>query len=421
MVKPSMYVPNHELILAFYLPPQQWLPPQPASERYADPERDDFYIEDESGRVRLVGDALAPDGYLRSSLVTGVVVAILGTETRSGDFEVADAIFAGVPSETDAAAANGSVVTKDEESMDVDADGNEGWVAVVSGLEIEPARSSIQAESNTVNGKVTVEGGADEQMLGYAARELRLMMLTDWLLGMAGDDQTSSRICSLVIAGNSVAPLGKMDEDRATGPRSGPSGPPASKNAYPTSSLDDFLADLTASMHVHILPGERDPTSMAMPQQPIHFALLPKSAQYCGLHRETNPAWFGVGGKRFLGSSGQNIDDIFKYMVETDQDARLDAACHTLDWSHVAPTAPDTLTCYPLNDRDPFLIEAAPDVYFIGNQDRFATRLYRSSDGHQIRVVLVPQFSLTGCVVLVNPKTLACKLVEVGGPAFVDA
>jgi DNA polymerase delta subunit 2 len=46
---------------------------------------------------------------------------------------------------------------------------------------------------------------------------------------------------------------------------------------------------------------------------------------------------------RFLGSSGQNINDIFKYMVEQDEEARIQAACNTLDWGHLAPTAPDTL------------------------------------------------------------------------------
>lgn len=53
-------------------PKQQYLPPQPPSEKYVDPEQDEYFIEDESGRVRLVGDAIAPDGYLRSSLVTGM-------------------------------------------------------------------------------------------------------------------------------------------------------------------------------------------------------------------------------------------------------------------------------------------------------------------------------------------------------------
>lgn len=43
---------------------------------------------------------------------------------------------------------------------------------------------------------------------------------------------------------------------------------------------------------------------------------------------------------RFLGTSGQNLDDIYKYL---ESDDRLEMAMSMLRWSHIAPTAPDTL------------------------------------------------------------------------------
>ena len=43
---------------------------------------------------------------------------------------------------------------------------------------------------------------------------------------------------------------------------------------------------------------------------------------------------------RFLGMSGQNLDDIFKYVPS---DSRLDLAQSMIEWAHIAPTAPDTL------------------------------------------------------------------------------
>lgn len=103
-----------------------------------------------------------------------------------------------------------------------------------------------------------------------------------------------------------------------------------------------------------------------------------------------------------MGTSGQNVDDIYKYAIEEDNEARLRCACRTLDWGHVAPTAPDTLgehalifnhtvlpdwmtdvcifsveACYPLADRDPFLIEDCPDIYFVGNQPMFGSKIYQ--------------------------------------------
>ena len=42
-----------------------------------------------------------------------------------------------------------------------------------------------------------------------------------------------------------------------------------------------------------------------------------------------------------------------------------------LNWRHLAPTAPDTLTCYPYHDCDPFILQSAPHVMFVGNQPEF--------------------------------------------------
>lgn len=43
---------------------------------------------------------------------------------------------------------------------------------------------------------------------------------------------------------------------------------------------------------------------------------------------------------RFLGTSGQNIDDLEKY---SDAKDRLEFVERTLRWRHLAPTAPNTL------------------------------------------------------------------------------
>ena len=47
------------------------------------------------------------------------------------------------------------------------------------------------------------------------------------------------------------------------------------------------------------MSGETDPTEPTMPQQPLHHALLPKSAMYEGLTGRTNPFWCDIGGARW--------------------------------------------------------------------------------------------------------------------------
>lgn len=50
-------------------------------------------LEDESGRIHLVGERIKS-----ATLVTGVILAALGVETPNGDFEVLDMCHAGMAS-----------------------------------------------------------------------------------------------------------------------------------------------------------------------------------------------------------------------------------------------------------------------------------------------------------------------------------
>ena len=90
--------------------------------------------------------------------------------------------------------------------------------------------------------------------------------------------------------------------------------------------------------------------------------------------RVTNPHEFELDGISFLGTSGQNIDDIYKYSIEENRLALLQ---RVLEWGHMVPTAPDTLTCYPLSDNDPFILQSAPHVFFVGNQPSYSSQIIK--------------------------------------------
>ena len=85
----------------------------------------------------------------------------------------------------------------------------------------------------------------------------------------------------------------------------------------------------------------------------------------------TNPHSFEVDGVHVLGTSGQNVDDVYKYSTLED---RLPILECILDWGHLIPTAPDTLSAYPFPSTDPFVLESAPHVLFAGCQPNFASR-----------------------------------------------
>ena len=125
----------------------------------------------------------------------------------------------------------------------------------------------------------------------------------------------------------------------------------------PMQHLDTFIADIASSVPVSIMPGVSDIANVTLPQQPIHPALFPESRKLAKsssgpiFESVTNPHWWELATDSqfpvtIFGSSGQPINDMYKYLPGEDID-RLDLLNQTLRWQHAAPTAPDTLSAYP--------------------------------------------------------------------------
>merc|ERR1712054_46350 len=82
--------------------------------------------------------------------------------------------------------------------------------------------------------------------------------------------------------------------------------------------------------------------------------------------------------------------------------SRLRLSMENLRCRQIAPTAPDTLPCYPFPDVDPFIISKCPSVLFAGNQPKFESCTLLGSEGQRTQIICVPDFSKTGEVVLVD-------------------
>jgi len=363
-------------------------------------------LEDESGRVRLTGPFLQSE-----LLVTGCIVAVMGTENANGDFEVIDSKIPDLPKHPPASTDSHASTSKGQK------------VAIVSGLNIT----------------------------GTSDNSLALDMLMEWLLGESASPElqaSAAQITRLIIAGDSLAeanPLNSRDDHL---PNASTSGKKASHKKYgydsasydpaPVLQLDLLLATLLPSIPVTLLPGASDPANVSLPQQPLHAALFPRSRAYAAaasvanpavntsakaakqnvrvedagtFHPTTNPTLFSIGDNLFLGSGGQTIDDISKYISEC---TPLELMEYTLRWRLVAPTAPDTLWCYPYQSADPFVLRdgRCPHVYFVGNQAHFATTIVSGHDGQKVRCISVPKFSETGQVVLLDLESLEIEIVR---------
>nr|CAD7262162.1 unnamed protein product [Timema shepardi] len=343
--------------------------PQPSRTHFGS-EGDKLILEDELQRITLVG-ALSVH-----SVVTGVVCAVLGHEDCNGKFMVEDFVWASVP---------------------------------------EIIHRPIKAPSGSF---VLLMSGID--MASSVHSRFPFQLFVNWLGGYLVDPQLvnkQKKAVRVIIAGNSA---------RGTAPHKLPSLSSVRKQETTegldaVKMLDTFLEQLTRCIDVDLMPGEFDPSNHMLPQLPMHYCMFPKTARYKTLHGVSNPYHCEVGGRRFLGTSGQPLDDIARYSKLEDP---LEILEQTLEWGHLSPTSPDTLSCYPYYKEDPFIITECPDVYFAGNQPRFQTKLYEGAcpKGQRVRLICIPSFIKTHSCVMVDLATLEVTpfRVRVPHPATID-
>lgn len=345
-------------------------------------------LEDESGRLRVTGDSVG------SHYVTGCILAALGTEQADGSFQVVATTYADFPEQP------------------------ERW----DGVKPE-TKGAKQGKSN----KMAIVSGLG--ITGSEDDDLTLDLLLEYLTGEASGppDQTEAlQLSRLVIAGNSLSHASPIlsREDFATkkSQKKNYGYDASSYNATPAEKLDTFLSQILPTIPITVLPGASDPANVALPQQPLHPALFPQSRPYInppsqpnetleGLDSVTNPWEGNIEGWRVLGAGGQTVADLLKYVEDVEP---LDAMEMMLRWRSIAPTAPDTLPCYPFQDDDPLLLKTCPHIYFCGNMDAFARRVVEGPDGQKVLLVAVPKFKETGQIVVVDMDSMDVELVEIG-------
>lgn len=202
---------------------------------------------------------------------------------------------------------------------------------------------------------------------------MSLDLFQQWLYGnlkMDGMDFDfeASNVVRVIVAGNSVR------SSMEVRPRTILMRQPESEiTLQAVKAVDDLLSSWSQSVNVDLMPGEFDPSNCMLPQQPMHHCMFPSCAPLGSFQCVTNPYEFHIEDRRILGTSGQNVTNIQKYSQIEDY---LDALKSVAKWSILAPTAPDTLPCYPYSVEDPFIIKECPHVLFAGNAPEYKTTVY---------------------------------------------
>ena len=328
-------------------------------------------IEDDSGRVELVDVAV-------HSLVTGMVVAVRGKLNSQGKLVVAQLFFPGCP----------------PAPLRTFLPASPKYVAFVSDLSVGSRGSSV-----LLSKLISFFGGSYD-----------------------GTDLCAGSIGQLVIGGNVFEPTEELRlkskvrlepvDHRRLGDLKGAGGSFSSHVGVGTltdsgsmvRAMDQFVAtvaSIAAPMHVTLIPGDNDPSNAFWPQQPFHRLLLQESAKLETVKVATNPHEFRVKPvgsddmtARIFVSAGQNLED---FVRQSRYRSRVEASAAIVNSGVAAPTAPNTLVCYPFVDVDPFVMEIAPHAFVSCNAPLFETAFI---DG--TRHIVVPSFASTSQVVLMN-------------------
>ncbi|KAK6462528.1 DNA polymerase delta small subunit [Scheffersomyces coipomensis] len=339
-------------------------------------------IEDESGRAILHNEEFLQ----KNILVSGCIVGVLGIEIQAGIFEIMDIAYPTFAPQPPLSLETGSGNNK---------------IALISGLNID-----------------------------YHVNDIKLDLLTDILTGELGSEKERDLIKSiskLIIAGDSIRPLKIIDngEDFVTTNNYG-SKIQSRFDSKSVEKFDKFLSEILPSLPISIMPGNNDIAEICLPQQPLHKSTFHNNYQFLSdpnyLQNLTNPQWFEINGIKILGTAGQNVEDILRYInkssdvnnEEVKSDKILSIMESQIKWQNFVPTAPDTLYCYPYDDFDPFIFEKeTPHVYFVGNQPKFGSEWYKYDDDKFVRLISIPKFSETGEIILLDLDNLQTEVIKI--------
>ncbi|MES1911541.1 MAG: hypothetical protein MHM6MM_003956 [Cercozoa sp. M6MM] len=352
---------------------------------------DRLYLEDSSGRIVLsttgdMGDT-NEDGSRQQGLVlghhvTGEVIAVLGHLGENSVLQVRDWVRP-APLSTAPAPSLGSK--------------NKRLVAFVSGLRLSPNAS----HGNAVD------------------------LLVDYLVGLADEeDEEIGQVCRVIIAGDSVVDSELDPRDLKTRDRL-----QRRDVVKSLSLLDALLAQLALAVPVDLIPGETDPSNVAMPRPPLHAAFFPLSSQLAGLTRASDPHEISVDGTVLLGTRPGTRLTNYAYSAAGTGGSNLVSMRKACTFEHdidvlgtlctsqcISPVAGDMESAAPIDTgSDPFLLRRAPHVMFAGCAKKFAYKrvVHGRGGGDNIYAhakkgetetlcVCVPDFSQTGQLVLLD-------------------
>lgn len=343
-------------------------------------EEDVIFIEDETARLKLEGN-INYDDY-----VTGLTVVVKGSGMSNGSLHVEEIIFSYLPKLHIPA----PVTTENR------------YVLFVSGLCVKETSKNIQS----------------------------VALLRNFILGISGDKHISDHLIRVIILGNSLNHV--MNKKAATESGTGTETGTGTGTETETESdvdkhindMDIFISSISSAVHVDLMPGDKDPSDVNLPQQPLPSVFFKKARNLNSFQCVTNPYIFSVDNVNICCMSGEPVNNICAYSKNGNiESLQLIAKSRIL-----SPTSPDTLGCYPFTENDPFCLcddKTYPHIFVSGNSESLevsglipAPSLAAPTIGESLEIVklplliCLPNFRRIPKVVIVNLKNMDHKILS---------
>jgi DNA polymerase delta subunit 2 len=359
-------------------------------ESFVNESEDYLIIEDESGRIRVSNNS---PGFSASQFITGIAIATKGRVDDKGVFILEDVIFHRVDHYSLPQRIKNSVQLNNNLIAD-----NSVYQMLSSSSELLAFISGINFGKDDYSGKLNL------------ARLLFIDIIQGRFPLEANIKKLINRINRLIIVGNAVYSPEETDQvEKGSYIKQELNTRVYKKLIQSYEEFDDYLDILTQSITVDLMPGASDTSSIFFPQLALSPLMLQKSGTNSSLNLANNPHKFEMNEISFIGTSGQNIDNIRKYTTISKNP--IDILEKTIEWGHICPSAPDTVRTYPITGNDPLILREIPNVYFTGNQKTFETKLINYTEP-PVRLISIPDFSISFSFVLIDMNTLeSCEYV----------
>lgn len=189
---------------------------------------------------------------------------------------------------------------------------------------------------------------------------------------------------------------------------------------YSSNSDEDPKFDLfnklirSLGIRINIVPGLNDPTTRMIPQAPLHKLYFEKDVETSGkINRLENPAYEKILGSNFIVLSHHLTDDLIKYCkdntdnnLENNSENKCEILKQLIKIRYLLPNAPDTISCVPFSNVDPFVINNC-DIIITGGKNKSMINDYNG-----IKLIVIPDFDITGIVLIYNMKTGDIEEIE---------